>query len=122
MEAKFTPGPWIVEDPFFDYLSITVGGPHTYNWRFVAHIHTDCEKGGKTPIISKAQMEANAHLIAAAPELYEEVANSILRVLHIAERLEHKMTGTEKAQLADYASNTAAELACITAKARGESS
>lgn len=68
-EAKFTPGPWAVEDPFGDSLSIVVG-KETYDWRFVAHVHTDIEKGPAPKPIGKAQMAANARLIAAAPDMY----------------------------------------------------
>lgn len=68
-EVKHTPGPWFIEDPFGDYLSVAIGGPEAYDWRFVAHVHTDLEKGPKVRPIGKTQMEANAHLIAAAPDM-----------------------------------------------------
>ncbi|MAB53460.1 hypothetical protein [Marinobacter sp.] len=63
-----TPGPWEVEDPFVDYLSITIGD-RVEDWRFVAHVQTDLEKGGKTRVISKAQMQANAFAIAGLPDI-----------------------------------------------------
>ncbi|MCK5750298.1 MAG: hypothetical protein KAH44_29035 [Oricola sp.] len=67
-ETKHTPGPWRVEDPFGDYLSIVVGD-ETFDWRFVAHVHTDIEKGPAPKPIGKKRMEANAYLIAAAPDM-----------------------------------------------------
>ena len=63
-----TPGPWEVEYPFVDYLSITIGD-RVEDWRFVAHVQTDLEKGGKTRVISKAQMQANAFAIAGLPDI-----------------------------------------------------
>lgn len=71
--TSHTPGPWAVEDPFGDYLSIVVGD-ETYDWRFVAHVHTDIEKGSSVRPIGKAQMAANARLIAAAPTMAAYIA------------------------------------------------
>lgn len=61
-----TPGPWIIEAPFGEYLSIVIGD-RIEDWRFVAHVHTDLEKGVKTRVIGKAQMQANARAIADLP-------------------------------------------------------
>jgi len=70
--ATHTPGPWTIEDPFGDDSLAIVIGEQTYDWRFVATVHMDLEKGGAVKPIGKAQMEANARLIAAAPETEAE--------------------------------------------------
>ena len=83
-ERKHTPGPWTVEDPFVDYLSIVIGD-QPYNWRFVAHVHTDLEKGGSVKVIGKAQMEANARLISAAPDMLEALEALLAHYIEIAD-------------------------------------
>lgn len=59
---KFTPGPWCVETPMENELTIVQAGKETYDWNFIASCN---EEMGIDP----ATVAANAQLIAAAPEL-----------------------------------------------------
>lgn len=63
-ELKATPGPWLVDDMTVYALqdSVWMGLPSKEN-RFFA-----CVQGPKCPA---DELEANANLIAAAPEMYE---------------------------------------------------
>lgn len=61
-----TPGPWTVEDPLDFELSIVEASKPSHEWKFIASISMNGEKEGDFP---KAVAEANARLIAAAPEL-----------------------------------------------------
>jgi len=64
-ETKFTPGPW-----FCHYFGTGVGGPeHTVSCATPDHITVAVIGKGLTGEFEEA--EANVHLIAAAPELYE---------------------------------------------------
>lgn len=57
-ETKFTPGPWSIEKPFDE--------PGTYI--------TCANRRTSNPLVCKlhpVNIDANAHLIAAAPDLYE---------------------------------------------------
>lgn len=60
-----TLGPWDVETPF-DGFSIVEAGKPTFKWRFIAHVPTEKEND-----IHFLEAEANARLIAAAPDLLE---------------------------------------------------
>jgi hypothetical protein len=66
-ETKFTPGPWIVQDPLGpDQLSI-VAGDDPATWADIAQIGVEpCDEHSPT----KEQAHANALLIAASPDLY----------------------------------------------------
>ncbi len=86
-ETKWTPGPWIQEDR--DILS-------------VALIDAENPKRGRE-VIAAAHIEANAHLIAAAPELYEALAEMV--------------AGWEGFDVNDDAAN---RVRALLAKARGE--
>ena len=62
MSDKHTPGPWIIQTPFApDTISIVVGGPEAFDWKFVAEVIS--ENTG----ISKKQAKANAALIVSSP-------------------------------------------------------
>jgi len=66
MDNKFTPGPWKV-----GILQNTRGSDNVY-----VEANDDliiCEVGGF--VIGKDNAKANAHLIAAAPEMYEALRN-----------------------------------------------
>jgi hypothetical protein len=62
MEAKHTPGPWTVSEEW-DGTSIKAGQFH------VTHTIQSC--GFHEPEVDKAVTQANARLIAAAPELLQ---------------------------------------------------
>lgn len=72
--AKHTPGPWEVEDPMGAEigLSIVQADLKTYEWEFIAMVHRSEageERVGRQRLISAKEQEANAHLIAAAPDM-----------------------------------------------------
>lgn len=65
--AEHTPGPWRVEDigsPENTLHVIADNGAPSYDWQFLATVSDDFEKG-----VDWGQTQANARLIAAAPEL-----------------------------------------------------
>lgn len=77
VETKFTPGPWsthiVSDDPSYGYEMIVVGAePVGAPWQVCAVNGFDDESG---------ESRANAHLIAAAPELYEAL-NWLVHVDH----------------------------------------
>lgn len=62
---QHTPGPWSVEDPMDHELMILESGKEAYEWRTIAGCPWPTERGD----ISRRQVEANAHLMAAAPDM-----------------------------------------------------
>lgn len=75
--SKHTPGPWTVEDPMDFELSIVEANKETYEWRFIASIPLNDDDDADIP---RATAEANAQLIAAAPDLLE-AAQAMLEAL-----------------------------------------
>ena len=70
--AQFTPGPWVVDDDYEDEEQQAIGivkDGHGY----IAGIHmlASCNNGEGF----NAEDRANAHLIAAAPAMYEALHN-----------------------------------------------
>lgn len=81
--VKHTPGSWDVEDPMGAEigLSIVQSGLKTYEWEFIAMVcQSDAseERMGKQRFISPGEQEANARLIAAAPELLEALKGMLV--------------------------------------------
>jgi hypothetical protein len=66
--VSHTPGPWSVEDPFDHELVIVQAGKATHDWQFIATIPHGGKPEGDFP---KVIAEANARLIAAAPDLLD---------------------------------------------------
>jgi hypothetical protein len=66
MSAKHTPGPWSVEDPIEHELSIVEAGKQDYEWKFIATVPYGGQNDGDFP---RSVADANARLIAAAPDL-----------------------------------------------------
>jgi|SRR5581483_1084374 len=62
--AQHTPGPWSVEQPLDFELSIVEANKPTYEWKFIANVPTSQEFD-----FPRSTAEANARLIAAAPDL-----------------------------------------------------
>jgi len=60
-----TLGPWSVEDPFEEELTIVQTELPTYRWRTIASIPLGDLEGG----LPQEQVNANARLIAAAPDM-----------------------------------------------------
>ncbi len=115
MSGAWTPGPWPIEKTG-DGKRILVGvglidGPRGYD---VAEVYSDdCDWD---------EAEANAHLIAAAPELADATARLIaafdeLRSVTNAERI---VTGRSDSQLRDDSNKAIADLRAALARARGE--
>jgi hypothetical protein len=72
---QHTPGPWTVEDPMGPKsLWIVEAGKPTHEWRCIAMVFSDDPKD-PNPILSDEQ-QANARLIALAPQLWQYVAYS----------------------------------------------
>lgn len=69
-EVKHTPGPWHVEDPMGDIcLSIVDDAEHTYDWKMVANVTwSEADEKGQKSFVSYKTAEANARLIATAPD------------------------------------------------------
>jgi len=81
--SKYTPGPWTFSrwDEFGDarfYVSQAEGAPYTPDYSDVATLIAETVSSERTII-----QEANAHLIAAAPELLDALrrAESVIRSL-----------------------------------------
>lgn len=62
--VSHTPGPWSVEEPLDFELTIVEADKPTHEWKFIASVPTTPEFDFP-PAVAKA----NAHLIAAAPDL-----------------------------------------------------
>lgn len=73
-ETKFTPGPWVVENPVGEEVGLTIvqDGLKPGEWTFLALVAKQDEADGRR--ISSREQRANAHLIAVAPELFEKLA------------------------------------------------
>lgn len=64
-KSQYTPGPWIVDNSGFGVRDCYPNGKHNMPYRMLAH----CGPGWSTE--NQPEAEANARLIAAAPELLE---------------------------------------------------
>jgi hypothetical protein len=62
--SKHTAGPWTVETPMDEELSIVQAGLEAYEWQFIATCPIGTPADGS---FSRQQAKANARLIAAAP-------------------------------------------------------
>lgn len=78
MTTKFTPGPWYTGEPFETFpgaglrfhISQAEGAPYTPHYSDVAQFVAETISSEKLAI-----QQANARLIAAAPELYQALDN-----------------------------------------------
>ena len=75
MSAKHTPGPWICDGTFVYALTPYVGSEHhsSLKMRFPDGVNrfSLSIQGGNKESAGPSEMRANAHLIAAAPDLME---------------------------------------------------
>lgn len=67
MTGSYTPGPWVFGNTA-RYERIVLGGA---SQRYVCHVTVEQNGGGSIAQSMEAEREANAHLIAAAPDLLE---------------------------------------------------
>lgn len=109
-ETKFTPGPWHVQKGFNTIFTTSDPAKQTGITIAIAKVLDD-------QVGSQSECNANASLIAAAPDLYEALKEVLL-----AERLgtrppETAMQAEEKLDRIKYAVNKAE---AALAKARGE--
>jgi hypothetical protein len=110
METKHTPGPWTAE-PYGDNGRWEVNSDGKLPWKAIADIR--CDHMG-ADAVNEAEAEANAKLIAAAPELLEACQAAFDLVYRIA--LKHRESMSQQ----EYTSTQEALLAAI-AKATGQS-
>lgn len=103
-ENKFTPGPWLVTGGTFVYALNDYGTNS-----FWANIYAGSQGGYKSAATSSEEIEANANLIAAAPDLLE----ALERIMDLG-IVEHQV-GWPELELALSMSRVA------ISKARGES-
>lgn len=105
-DTKFTPGPWVVdEDSNIDQIAVRIGtAVESPYCRDVSDLWAcDIDESENND-----QALANAHLIAAAPELYEEL-----------ESLLDSLAATPELNLSSWGIETDSAKAAL-AKARGE--
>jgi len=123
-EPKWTPAPWQVEDPMGpDILSVVAHADKpVYDWLHIVQL--SCDADDDIPV---RQVHANAHLIAAAPDLYERLEASTKTLILERDCYYETMSlpdGTvpdddDVAQLENLDAEIAANQAAL-AKARGE--
>lgn len=73
-KSVHTPGPWAVENPMEFELSIVQANLPTYEWKFIASVALP---NGDPREFGKDVAEANARLIAAAPELLQALKHAV---------------------------------------------
>lgn len=118
-ETKFTPGPWRLADDYDNALhicspwssNVRPESSDTYGSCLGAHICQVRHQGEDAPVVKLSQAKANAHLIAAAPELYEALKRG-LKALSFA--VEHAGGDPETHYCC-------VQMRAALAKARGES-
>lgn len=108
-ETKFTKGDWVVGDHQARSVFHKIGDEH--------HVIARC--GGFTFVQRPAQEEAaNAHLIAAAPDLYDELDCRVGDLFMLRRAIEE---GDPKAELLVRIDDMLRETRAALSKARGES-
>jgi hypothetical protein len=74
-----TPGPWVVSD---DVEGLYVSSRQSYKYVCDIEVSNPAYAGAES-VISKAEAQANARLIAAAPDLLEALQNLVVWVEHL---------------------------------------
>jgi hypothetical protein len=70
-EARHTPGPWFIGDENNACCDVLLGTEHNLTCNMDRRDNNTCAE-----VISRAEMLANAHLIAAAPDMLEALKDS----------------------------------------------
>ena len=105
-ETRWTPGPWIAypnQDENLFYIAQQDGAPYTPGYSDVCGLSCHTWDGERFTV-----QQANAHLVAAAPELYEA--------------LDMLMESTGPGDAAHLLAEERANIMALLAKARGEQS
>ena len=117
-DTRFTPGPLKVRkahghknEPIFLYVEQDLSDDEGYRG-LVAQCHPAEHIGG----VTREEMFANAHLYAAAPDLYEALEAELLD--HLCDAQSWAEAGDHQA--AEYHQKRANKLEALLAKARGE--
>lgn len=71
MTARHTPGPWSIGDENNACCDVLLGTEHNLTCSMDRRDNNTCAE-----VISRAEMLANAHLIAAAPDMLEALKDS----------------------------------------------
>ena len=73
-ETEFTPGPWVLDEAGYPYEKAVSAA----SWAALARVIVKMDPDGLGRTSEKtAQGEANARLIAAAPDLYEALCDMV---------------------------------------------
>ncbi|CTQ67200.1 hypothetical protein [Roseibium alexandrii] len=126
--TSFTPGPWSITDDFHNPNNIYQEKTYPL-FRCMVTPQGDCYRGSAATLqsaehidgISVEETQANAHLIAASPEMYEALQEACTSLVIISDQVreaahsDHKWSGVSE-KLLRYAREGQA----VLAKARGE--
>ena len=122
MATNFTPGPWAVEDPMDFELTIVEAHKPTHEWRFIANCSLPDPDDYSEPQFGRMEVEANARLIGAAPDLYAALGDAY-RFITQPLRMSKSSSGVKSATYSVENFNAlTAKLRAALAKARGEQS
>lgn len=80
---RHTPGPWEVDDANPEMVFTTYGADDSGMRQYIC----DCEGTGSYETTPQSEYEANARLIAAAPELLEACKEALEQIQHDNEEL-----------------------------------
>lgn len=120
-ERKWTPGPWMATNNPGDWglagaWAIAPSGANPYDWdqciSQVEYVTPYCAGASRAEIAAAHRAAANAHLIAAAPDLYEALEQARGTILELINARNSEAEGSDE----DWVGGINAALA----KARGE--
>lgn len=70
-EAKFSNGQWEIDEVCWDEGSWSINMAHNGTIHYAAATVVTCMEGGENNKKERERLEANAHLIKAAPKMYQ---------------------------------------------------